>query len=277
MIVCYLDESSDSQGKDLLTVAGFMQHGVNWFHLAWLWNRILKRPEINIPYFRASDCLNVSGVFSKFRSSPAVPSPEDRARCSEIRSALLEAIKECFLVGSSISVVLPDYHDVYQNNPDAKRCFNRDPFFTALQQEMIITALGVRELYPNEVVAFVYDERKELSNKIERVYSELKEKNPVWEKHLGSLSHADDKLSPALQAADLLGSEARMHAQQFLAGSIADGIQAFQQLTANLNFWYSGILDRRSMLAMIQENVPVDSSRGRALASIFPTGGLPLS
>jgi hypothetical protein len=142
---------------------------------------------------------------------------------------------------------------------------------------MIIAALGVRELYPNEVVAFVYDERKEMSNKIERVYSELKEKNPLWEKHLGSLSHADDKITPELQAVDLLGSEARMHAQRFLSGSIDDGTEAFRQLTDNLNFWYSGILDRKSMLAMINENASVDSSRGRALASVFPTGGLPLS
>jgi hypothetical protein len=277
VIACYLDESSDAQGKEVLTVAGFMQHGVNWFHLELLWNRILKRSEIDIPYFRATDCLNVSGVFAKFRSNPRVASPEERERCTSIRKELLWVIKECFLVGSGITIVLPDYYYVYTNNPDAKKCFNKDPFFTALHQEMVVTASGVRELYKDEKIAFVYDERKDISKKIDAAYFELKEKNPIWAKYFGSLSHMDDKTTPALQAADLLGSETRMHAQQFLSGSIGDGNDAFLTLKENLNFWYSGILNRQSMEAMIKENAPFDSERGRAIASIFPTGGLPPS
>ena len=40
---------------------------------------------------------------------------------------------------------------------------------------------------------------------------------------------------------------------------------AFQQLKVNLNFWYSGILDRRSMLALTTTGVEIFSPQGKHL------------
>jgi len=273
LIACYLDESSDSQGRDILTVAGFMQHNSNWLIMEYEWDKILQRPEIDIPFFRATDCLNVSGVFAKYRADPTQATDEERQRCAAVRTALMASMKGCSLVGSSVSIALSDYYDVYKNEPNAKRHFSKDPLYTGLQYEMQTVVEGVSRYYPNEKVAFVYDERRDISKHIEAVYSEMKANNPTWAKYMGSLSHMDDKDTPPLQAADLLGSEVRLRTQALWAGT-KTAEEAFDDLTESVNYWHGGRIDRQAMLNIIADNASFASPNGRRIAAIFPEKGL---
>ncbi len=163
-------------------------------------------PEINLSYFRATDCASVSGPFLKFRANPERICDEDYQKVFAIRDRFLESIRKGDLIGCAISVLVEDYNEVMATHQMAKKYFDQDPLFAAYQMIMVETARKVSEQIPDAVVAYVYDENDKKS-KAEAVYADLKEKNPSYAKYMGSLTHMDDRRTPALQAADLMASE----------------------------------------------------------------------
>jgi hypothetical protein len=214
VISVWLDESSDQKQKKVFTVGGFLQHGDQWFELERDWQRVLQ--EEGIAYFRASDCAGVDGPFLKFRADSEKVTDKDRQRAFAVRSRLLDSIQKADLIGVAVSIVIEDFNAIMATNQQARQCFNQDPFFTAYQLVMVETAKRVSEQLPDEIIAFVYDENQKQSQ-AEAVYVAVKEKNPAFGRYMGSLSHMDDKTTPALQAADLMASEARRDTEAWLA------------------------------------------------------------
>jgi len=65
-----MDESFDYKQTGTFVVGGILGRGVPIFELERGWEKLLKRPDIDIAYFKASECNNGLGQFAKFVSDP---------------------------------------------------------------------------------------------------------------------------------------------------------------------------------------------------------------
>jgi hypothetical protein len=89
MIVSEMDETSDAPGSGLFVVGGIMARGVALFDLERKWEKLRKRPDINIAYFKAAECKNGRGEFAKFVAVPGSPSSTEHQKLDEISHEFL--------------------------------------------------------------------------------------------------------------------------------------------------------------------------------------------
>jgi hypothetical protein len=109
MIVgCYLDESFDPKEQGIFAVGGIMGRGRPAFELDRKWSLLRKRPDIDVEYFKASECQRGTKQFRKFVSDPQSITHTERATLDGIWKEFLMLLKGDSLerfVGFGIGVV----------------------------------------------------------------------------------------------------------------------------------------------------------------------------
>ena len=70
LIASYMDESFDPKDRGVFVVGGILGKGVPLFELDRRWEMLRKRPDIDIAYFKASECEHGRGEFAKFVADP---------------------------------------------------------------------------------------------------------------------------------------------------------------------------------------------------------------
>src|SRR5216684_4069562 len=91
IINSFMDESFD-YNKTGTFVGGILGRGVPIFEVERRWEGLLKRPDIDIAYFKASECHNGLGPFKKFVSDPKNITPDERLRLDSISHEFLKLI-----------------------------------------------------------------------------------------------------------------------------------------------------------------------------------------
>ena len=210
MIAAYLDESFDTAKAGLFVVGGIMGRGVAVFELERRWERLRNRSDIDIAYYKASDCEAGRGEFAKFVRDPQNISPEERDRLTAINHEFIALIprNDAPLIAFGIGIVQKDFHEIIRD-AEARAILGRDPYRLAYDFAMIQCAWAMKELNTGDAIAFVCDEHETYSPLAPEAYRDLKKNNPGAEKYLGSFSIADDRTCEPLQAADAVAFEIR--------------------------------------------------------------------
>jgi len=225
MIVSAMDETSDAPASGLFVVGGILARGVALFELERKWEKLLKRPDIAIAYFKAAECKNGRGEFAKFVAVLGNPSPAEHQKLDEISHEFLSLIpKEEYILAHGIGVVQKDFYDVIKDE-NARAILGDSPYRLAYDLAMIQCAWAMKQLEENikrdkerliafgpsyrEHVCFVCDEDEEHSPLANEAYLNLKLKNPNAAQYMAAFTSADDKAYPVLQAADAVAFEIR--------------------------------------------------------------------
>jgi hypothetical protein len=230
MITSYMDESADTDKKGIFAVGGFLGRGVPKFELERNWEKLCKRPDIDIEYFKASQCKSGTGQFRKFVADPKNITPTEQARLDAISHEFLNLIINpipfdwhSFLCIQGVGVVQQDFYDVIKD-PNARAILGDSPYRLAYDFAMIQCAWAMKELEQSiktdklkkmdtspsrEYVSFVCDEDEEHSPLAKEAYLNLKATNPVAAEFMGVFESGDDKKWVSLQAADAAIFEVR--------------------------------------------------------------------
>jgi hypothetical protein len=230
MITSYMDESVDTDKKGVFAVGGFLGRGVPIFELERNWGKLRKRPDIDIEYFKASQCKSGTGQFRKFVADPENITLMERARLDAISHEFLNLIvnpvpfdNRSFLCIQGVGVVQQDFYDVIK---DANACaiLGDSPYRLAYDFAMIQCAWAMKELEEiiktdklkkmdmspsKEYVSFVCDKDEEHSPLAKEAYLNLRATNPMAAQYMATFDSGDDKEWESLQAADAAIFEVR--------------------------------------------------------------------
>jgi uncharacterized protein DUF3800 len=208
-----LDESFDPKDKGVFVVGGLLGRGMAIYELERRWERVRTRSDINIKYFKASECERGSGEFAKFVNDPAKITPDEKAKLTSISHDFLDAIahgvyEPSYLIVAGIGIVNKDFYEVIQDDY-ARSVLGETPYRLAYDLTMIQSAWAVKEVGRGDCACFFCDESEEHSNDAPIAYVNLKETNPRAAEYMGAFGMGDDKLYPVLQAADAVVYEVR--------------------------------------------------------------------
>ncbi len=111
-----MDESCDDPGTGVFVVGGLLARGVPLFELERKWEKLRKHPDIDIAYFKASDCKNSRGEFAKFVAVPGKPSHEEHQKLDSISREFLSLIpNEKYIVVQGVGIVQTEFYEVIQD------------------------------------------------------------------------------------------------------------------------------------------------------------------
>jgi hypothetical protein len=206
ILSCYMDESVDGTNKIAYSVAVVVGTDAKWCWLEEQWQEVLTKNKIQ--YFRNADCVGVDGAFKHFRKNPAQADDEDKSRTLAIRNELMDLCVVSRVTAFGITIDLSDFHSVV-NTPDKKEAFGGTPYYHAATWAIARCAQYVREHRPRDVLAFGFDEHEEYETELQRVFKELKERNPDIAPQLNSIAPLDDKTSIPVQVADMFAAIVR--------------------------------------------------------------------
>jgi hypothetical protein len=270
MMGCYLDESADPKFKGkpqgIFAVGGLLGRGWAIFELERRWKMLRECREIDIEYFKASECERGSGQFAKLVAAPGTVTANERQVLDAIWDRFLDLIigrlpEVPVVIG--MGVKQEDFYEVIQDQ-QAKAILGDTPYWFAYQATMIEAAYTMKALEAQsaagrvsrhkELVAFVCDEHKEYSPIAEAVYHKLKEKNPTAAQYMGSFTSADDVIVQSLQAADAAVFEVRS-VQNTLLGLWAKSERwQFRKLKPRL--WLMQYADKKYLESVVEDNTP---------------------
>ena len=174
--------------------------------------------DIDIKYFKASQCERGTGEFRKFVADPDNIKLGERDRLNAISREFVSLIvpRELALVG--VGIHQEDFFKLTRDD-SARAVLGRDPYWLAYHLAMIVCAACARKLreedhppkHPNDYhrVSFVCDESEQYSTLAGEAYKHLKNQNPAAEKYMATRTDADEKDLCPLQAADAIVYEIR--------------------------------------------------------------------
>lgn len=217
MICSYMDESFDMKQSGVFAVGGLLGRGVAIFELERRWEKLLRRPDIDIEYFKASECQLGVKQFRKFVKDPAAIAPLERNRLDSISLEFHDAIvnmpfePSSYVITQGVGVIQDDFYEVIKDDY-ARSILGRSPYWLAYNFAMIQCAWAMKELEElgrNDFVAFTCDECEEHSQDAYDSYSKLKATNPKAAEYMGGFGSEDEKRCIPLQAADAVIYEIR--------------------------------------------------------------------
>jgi hypothetical protein len=225
-----MDESFDPKGKGVFAVGGILGRGIPFFELERRWEKLLSRPDIDLKYFKASECERGNKQFAKFVVDPNGVSPSERAKLDSISHEFLDLIirpipfdDKSYLCIQGVGVVQEDFYEVIKDD-NARAILGNSPYRLAYDFAMIQCAWAMKELEKNlkagkqktmdtssskDPVSFVCDEDEEHSYLAPKAYRNLKNTNPQAAEYMASFSSAKDTDCATLQAADAAVFEVR--------------------------------------------------------------------
>jgi hypothetical protein len=219
-----MDESFDTAKKGVFAVGGLMGRGVPLFELDRKWERLRKRPDIDIAFFKAFQCERGKGEFRKFVVDPDNVTPGEREKLASISHEFLNLIpKEENLVIQGVGIDQNAFYEVIQDD-NARAVLGDSPYRLTYDFAMIQCAWAMKQLEqnikqdkekamntsPSRVhVSFFCDESEEHSSRAIEAYQNLKSNNQNAAEYMATFSTGNDKAFNVLQAADACVFEIR--------------------------------------------------------------------
>ena len=219
MVGSYMDESFDPVRRagalGVFAVGGLMGAGGPFFELERRWEKLRNRPDINIQYFKASECERGKGEFAKFVIDSDNITPAEREKLDSISREFIEIIvkpvpfdSNPYLFIFGVGIVQGEFY-VVKSDPKARSVLGDDPYRLAYDFAMIQCAWAVKQVGHGDCVSFVCDKNEQYSALANEAYRKLKKKNPNAASHMATFSFGDDKGCEPLQAADAAVFEVR--------------------------------------------------------------------
>jgi len=255
MIGSYMDESFDRAQAGVFAVGGLLGRGVPFFELERKWEKLRKRPDIDIAYFKASQCQRGKGEFSKFVADPKNITQQERAKLDSISQEFLNLIAKEELIVAGVGVIQDDFYDVIKDS-NAHTILGDSPYRLAYDFAMIQCAWAMKKLNTGDTVSFVCDEHETYSSLANNAYCDLKAKNPHASKYMAAFSSADDRYCEPLQAADAAVFEIRRALKLALGQRKGQLRQQFNILADAGKMFLIQHTDRKHLLHIIANHKP---------------------
>jgi hypothetical protein len=201
VIASHMDESFDMGSRGIFAVGGLLGRGVALFELDRKWEKLRQRKDINIAYFKASECWLGCGEFAKFVATERRPTHAERQRLDAISEEFIRIIQNEPVVLQAIGVPQKEFYEVIQD-PYASDILGESPFRLAYDLAMVQCAWVMKQLKKHDRVCFFSDESERYSPLAEPAYRKLKDSNPEAEKYMATYSEGNEKDYDGLQAAD---------------------------------------------------------------------------
>jgi hypothetical protein len=221
MMAAYLDETFDMRKAGIFVVGGLIARGVPLFELDRKWEALLHRPDIDIEYYKASECELGTGQFAKFVKQERHPTPKETERLQEISHEFISLVVKERVVAHGIGVLQQDFYEVIKDDY-AHAVLGDDPFQLAYDLAMVQCAWLMKhiekvqtaearfgERVQRDYVSFVRDEDQKYAPLADARYIKLKNSTPEAGHYMGAHTIADDKTTFVLQAADAAAYEIR--------------------------------------------------------------------
>lgn len=202
-----LDDSGDGTGKGFLLAGSLFGNKSGWNSFNKFWRACL-RAEPNIKYFHQKELTGFCGEFWQFMDSDKWPKPTGREAANLKRDALAHVIAQSSLRAHVLALSIPEYREVRATAPNAKLFLDEDPWIYLLQEVVFDTARIITEVDSRAKVAFLSDS-SEKAVRYTEFYLGFKKKNLVIAERMVGLTHGEDGLYYALQAADLIAAEGK--------------------------------------------------------------------
>jgi len=234
VLACHMDESSDAMQEKIFVVAGYLARTEIWYEVERQWAARLRCD--GIEYFRTSDCFNFRGPFAKILRD----NPQTKAR--EIRDGIVEdlrlIVRSFDLAALCFVGVMPDYRAVL-SEPYSEYVFQNDPYLHAYEALLYnVSALVCDGV--SEPVAFVVDDHSKALQLLAR-WPEIKRNSPKASPCMGTLAPLDDRMTPALQMADLLSNSTKRALENCYPDKWDEGIKQLERLVGKNNLqWVAG-------------------------------------
>lgn len=272
VIAAYMDESFDMKQSGMFVVGGLMGRGVAIFELENRWEVLRKRSDIDIEYFKASECQFGKNQFAKFVAEPKNIQPSERERLESISCEFGSTIvkprfDDSYLTLFGVGVIQEDFFDVIKD-PYAKAILGPDPYRLAYDLAMIECAASMKKLsttmmpakpydhVSHDRVSFVCDETEQYSPNAEPAYRGLKQKNPKAEEYMASYGSADEKECQPLQAADAVVYEIRRVLQLSVGFRKGEVRKQFRILSDAGAVFMILKAEKQTLLQIVAENTP---------------------
>lgn len=184
--------------------------------LSWIvdGSKLRQRSDINIPYFKASQCENGWGEFEKFVADSKNITAQERGKLDSISEEFLQLIAEpikfhepCLCI-HGVGVPQGEFYDVIKDDK-ALAILGSDPYRLAYDFAMIQCAWLMKKTGYGDVVSFICDRHEQYSPLAYPAYTNLKDNNPNAAKYMGSFTCEDEKDCDPVQAADAAVFEVR--------------------------------------------------------------------
>jgi hypothetical protein len=199
---CFLDDSKDANQSKMLVCAGFVGERSDWISFRSGWSKQLK--EAGIDYFKTSEYKMLTGQFEKFRQ---LPPPHGRNAARAIRDNLLSIIHSYEnLRWVGVCVPMDEWNSV-ASRPEATGVLEH-AYHRAIESIWVETVRrGFRRSrrHRHSCVAFVHDDGPDYPE-LSALYTAFRKLNPITAKYMVGFAGLDDKLTPPLQAADLVAN-----------------------------------------------------------------------
>ena len=252
MVGSYMDESFDIKQSGIFAVGGILGRGVPIFELERRWEKLLRRPDIDIEFFKASQCQSGRGQFAKFVADPKNITPAERSKLDSISHEFLSLITNPvafddrhYLCVHGVGVVQEDFYEVIKDD-NARAILGPSPYRLAYDFAMIQCAWAMKELGDGDEahgVSFICDEDEEHSPLAGEAYRSLKETNPNAAKYMFSFDSVDEKKCAPVQAADAAVYEVRRALNL-----------ALKQRTGQLRSQFNLLADTKTMFLITHSN-----------------------
>lgn len=242
LLSVYADDSADARRETIFTVGGFMGYPEMFEKAELKWNAYLQNK--NLGYFKASEIERLDGEFDplKLMMTPYAA----RTFAESVRYDLGRIIGEEKLGGISLSLDVKAFRKVLSEHNDFADFYETRDYTVYMFKHFIIHCVGlmIRDMpeYQPEI-AFVFDDHSRWEE-AEESYRLLKRSSP-FSPRIGSISHADDKKTLALQMADLCAYEGRCHTLNVM-GQLNQRVE-FEAMAKN-HSWYSFSMFREEQL-----------------------------
>jgi Protein of unknown function (DUF3800) len=200
----YSDESADERCEQAFCVGAIIAGAPHWALIQDEWKKRLN----GLDYFSSKDHRALGGPFQKLvRQCGSLAAA--RKKADAIRADLEDVLLSVdWWGGFGIVVPIADYRAIFHTSPFARHIYKdrNIPTVPAYSQMMFQIAYTARRETPDQQVgvAFYIDKSSD-EKKIQDAHRAIKIIHPtIGESLVGAPVPLDDKLTPALQAADLL-------------------------------------------------------------------------
>lgn len=213
----YLDESFDpKQGgspRGIYAVGGVMGRGDPSFELERTWEKLLKK--YGLTYFKASQCENGWGQFSRFVVDSKNMTPAEKQTLEAISLDFINAITNPYtyssthyLVGYGVGLMQEDFYEVIKD-PHARAVLGDNPYRLTYDIAFIQGAWLMKQAGNGWAAHFVCDEHEIYSPLAPAAYNNLIATNSEAAEYMLSFTSIDEKKCAPVQAADAVIYEVR--------------------------------------------------------------------
>lgn len=209
----YIDDSADGRQELVMVAGALIGTHQQWMKLRRKWKKRLKAD--GLEYFRSTEYRSLRGQFQKFCDPIRYPKPKGSEAAAALRNDLDEIIRTSGVMGMGNVIPLEMFRGIVAR-PEIKCRFNPDPFAAAMQAAMRDVVMYIRAYFgSNHIISFVCDDGPNAHLYL-KIYQDFKQKNAWLSDMMKGLAPQDDKLTPQLQAADVVASISREMAMEYL-------------------------------------------------------------